>query len=438
MAHVLYNKAYQSLEEHDISTAFKYLKQSLVYYADDIEALNLAGICSFLLCDFSAAHTYWKRSIEIDDQNNRAKKYIEYLISDSFKTLLNEYNLSIESISNKRYEEAIEHIEKIIEKEPDLVEPYIILGLCCYKLKDYNKAMKYWRNAGTRDTGNAKVKSYMLCLQEEMGSDKTKDSLSSEKALNKNKTLSSSLKLKVTAFASTFALAAVFISTGYWLNNYKNASLKIEYDRAIQTIAMKDEIIENQENMIKNNKKLNQDNLIEKQQIMDKLNEVMKEYEELKNNLGKHQTSGQHSDYPDYGEKITLFIQDEYATFNEAIQDLKRGEYNQSLQKFEAILQYGIEENLVAESLFFTASIYEKEENITEAVARYMKYIQMYSDRNYYDDSLYNCGLLLYRSGKKDEAATLLKKLVNEKPESIFNNSRVQDILSKLIISINY
>lgn len=60
----------------------------------------------------------------------------------------------------------------------------------------------------------------------------------------------------------------------------------------------------------------------------------------------------------------------------------------------------------------------------------YEDYIQKYKGRNYYDDSLYSYGLLLYRQGNVSEAKEVLHKLKTEIPNSIFNNSKIEFVLN--------
>src|SRR3712207_9155317 len=95
------------------------------------------------------------------DKNNRAKEYLKILKSRKFSRVIRLYNEVLEEIKNSQYKEAIEKLNKIIHEEKNLLEPYIIIGLCYYMLGKYNNSKKYIEFALKIDKENEKCLLYL-------------------------------------------------------------------------------------------------------------------------------------------------------------------------------------------------------------------------------------------------------------------------------------
>lgn len=143
LSNIYYNKALKYVRERKISKAIPLMEKSLKYYSKDIQTLNLMGLCQYVLCHFDKANFYWSKSLECNIENNRAKHYLDYLNSDECQKIIDKYNLAISSIQRDEYEKAINILCEINTSNKELIEPYVIIGLCYYELGKYKLAKDY-------------------------------------------------------------------------------------------------------------------------------------------------------------------------------------------------------------------------------------------------------------------------------------------------------
>jgi len=163
-----YNIALNLFHNNNLSSSINNLKESLKNKSNNIEALNLLGLCYFKMCDFKSAKLYWKKSLKINNEDNNAKDYLKRLNGKNFLDMKKYYTLALKKVEENNYVEAITLFLEIIRKNKDLVEPYIMVGLCNYKLNNYSQAIYYWEEAKDRDKGNNKIKTYMNDAQNRM------------------------------------------------------------------------------------------------------------------------------------------------------------------------------------------------------------------------------------------------------------------------------
>lgn len=375
---LLYNKALESLEKNRVSDSIDFLEKSLRINVKDIEVLNLMGICQYLLCNFDKAYFYWSESLKYKGESNRAGYYLQRLSSDEFTVCIYNYNLAISTIRDLKYREAIKLLEKVLSYDDDFIEPYAILGMCYYELKNYKSAKENFEYALSLDQNNKK---YLIYLNE-------------VNKLNKNNGDKNKINFKY-LFASTLTICALFIIL------YSNMNDKY--------ISIKDKVSEYEAKIEQFNGDL----------------ETSKKYSnKLKSEIDKiklHKTDV---------DAENLHLKSETDIFNEAIKNFKSKNYLDAIEKFSYIHNSGVEKDLVAESTYYIAVCYERNAKFKDAEKYYDTYIKNYKDKNYYDDALYNYGLMLYRQGKVDMARTVLTELKKEVPNSIFVNSKVEYILN--------
>lgn len=405
LSYALYNNALSLIREQNLTDATRELKQSVALYSRDEDILNLLGLCCYCLCDFNAANYYWRKSIRLNDSNNRAIEYIQALEEEEFKKLLEQYNTALDKINGSAIQEGIHLLYEITVQKPDLVEPYIIMGLGYYRLNAYDQAMICWQRAREKDTGNPRLNEYIILLQRKM----------LEQKIGKHHRIFQYI-------AGVLLLTTVISTTGYWMSRNQIQESMAEYNLSQQSI----EEYKKQIAMITESKNKTE---AENQSLLEELEQVKKENHQLIEKISVLVVSEKGS--KNNHESIDMKVADERFIFNKAYALYRQKKYQEALEQFELLVEYGTEEYLVAEALYFTAICYEKLEQWGSAVRHYKKYIEQYPEKNYNDDSLYNCGLLLYRAGQKQEAKAMLQKLVTEFPGSMYVNSKVKRILKQ-------
>ena len=368
-AFILYNEALDLLKENNLSGAHTKLIQSVSLYAKDSNMLNLLGLCSFSLCDFNLAHQSWAQSLRVQEKDNKATEYLAVLESNNFKKLMSNYNLSLEYIHTDKMEKGINVLQKIIEDQADLVEPYLIIALCQIALDNHKEAGLYCRKALEKDAGN------------QLGA-RLIAHISSKSAANPSWSK---------RWVMQRGLVAAFIvmlitSTGglFHLNN-----LYQKEKNAFQLYQV---------------------------QVTDKSTAVA--------NQEKTPPIQAETD-----KEMTVFFASDQTLFNRAYALFDKAEYSQALTIFRWLAKDTSKQVYAAESEFFSAYCLERlgqrEEELTHLVA----YIDKYPQGSYYDDALYMSGMLLHKAGREEEAKKYLKRLVIEEPDSIFSNSEVKLII---------
>jgi len=360
----IYNEVLKHLKQNNVTQAAIILQKNPCFYSKDVNLLNLAGLCCYQIGDFNGAKKYWMMSLKINDSDNLASGYLNYIHSQEFREFLVQYNNGISYIQCGNYLKAAEVFEQIIQSQPDLIEPYIIVGLCHYAVKRYSKAYKYWKKGLALDTGNPHLIHYTNVVEKKK----------------------SKKKIYFYQYAVFFQIILFILML-----------IKI-YSTMDSNIVLDTSVVQNSN--------LQQETVKPKEEVAQEI-----------------------IDDTDIGKQEKLFITDETETFQTALKLFRAGQYADASEKFKIITLCGVEKNIVAESLFFLAVCHEKLGNLENAFAFYKEYIEKYSGYNYYDDALYNYGLLLYRSNHQQEAKEILQILADTQKDSMFFNSKVKFIL---------
>lgn len=366
-----YNEALRLIQAGYISKAKEEIEKSLKFYCKDTDILNLMGCCEYLLCDFNKAYFYWNESIKVSKINNKAMNYIDDLNGEEFKELLSIYNNSIESIKNKRYEESIILLEKVIKLDKNLIEPYYIIGLCYIELNKYNESLKYLNLVSERDKDNSK---YLKCINDIKNT-----------KLNKNTNFNS----KKYKHIMVILISLIIVPSSLLVLSNKKATLEYE------SLVKKEEV--------------------EKQKVLVQL-------EEQKATIGKlnNQINVLNNIEADSSKKV----------FEHSLKYYKNADYEKAIEGFEYVISNSETESYIkSESIYFISVSYEKIRKYELATKYYKMYINQYPEGNYYDESLYNVGLMLFNNGEFDRAKEFLYELKSNVPDSIYINSIVESIL---------
>ena len=366
----IYDDALELMEKRSVSETVELLKEAAKLYPEDIDLLNLLGLCQYILCNFSEATAHWEASIKIKDDGNKASYYLGIISEASFKEMIRNYDIAIASINNGNLDHGIALFESILGKNDGFVEPHIILGMCYYRLGHHKEALSYWEKGLALDRSNNLIQEYLRMVKSQQ-------------------TEAPGRRRGFVRLAGVILLVAVFSVAAYLMGDKNSNYALMQLDNLIR---------ENAELTLKLN-------------MLDSNRE--KEVLEVETNY----------DTP------TMTFEDEEATFRRGLELYGDEKFREALNEFELIADHGTDNAFTSEALFFSAVCSENLRDYDGAVARYKQYIEKFPRQNYYDDSLYNSGLILFKVDKKEEAKVLLRKLVKEEPRSIFNNSKVRSIL---------
>ncbi len=375
-----YNEALNLASKNYITTAIEIIEKALEINPKDVDILNLRGLLKLLKCDFSKSFESFYTAMCYGN-NELSRKYVDILSSDEFKVFLARYNHSIRFINEDLNQESIHILNNIIEEDPDLIEPYVILALLYDKI------------------GNSKKKEYYLSKLQEVDKD---NALFEAKIENKDV---KSEKIETKPKNKKNILPYIIIGTlGLGIIAYHiNSKNKIETLNA--QLEMKNETINTiDKELSETNEKLN-----ETSQKLDETNKVL-----------------------DSSKNQEMLIASESDLYNEAIKLKSEKNYKEAISYFKNIVENGKTKKYISESIYQVALLSEKIDDYEEAKKYYKKYINTYNKNDqYYDDAFYQLGMLYYNTNDLENAKKTFYGMRSEVPDSMYNNSKVKEILSK-------
>lgn len=384
-----YNNALDLANKNYITTASDIIDKALEINPKDVDILNLKGLLKLLKCDFSKAFESFYTSMCYGN-NQLARKYVDILSSEEFNIFLSRYNHSIRFINEELNQESIHILENIIEEDPDLIEPYVILALLYDKLNNFNKREYYLENLRVIDKDNSIFES---------------NTQVEDKCEPKNINNKTNKKSKVLPYV---IIGCLIIGMSFYYINKKIENLNSELAQKNEELNKADKELNKKE------EKLNEAN--------NALDETSKELEKANQELNENSQKLDES----------ILASGESSIYEHAMNLKKDGQYELSIKYLDQIVKNGKTKQYISESIYQIALLSEKIDNKDQAKTYYRKYINTYtSEDKYYDDAFYQLGMLYYNSGDLENAKKTFYGLRSEVPNSMYNNSKIKEILNE-------
>ena len=128
-----YNAGLSKANVRDLSGAKEDLKKSLRYNKYHIDARNLLGLIYFETGEVVEALKQWVISINYDDQNNPAQRYLNEMQEPDFlegiRQVVKKYNLALQYAQQGSEDLALIQVKKVISVMPKFVEARLLLAL---------------------------------------------------------------------------------------------------------------------------------------------------------------------------------------------------------------------------------------------------------------------------------------------------------------------
>lgn len=165
-AELYYNQGTRELVAKDYTLALQKLLRANQLRPDDTRILNNLGMAFFFKKDQRNALKFIKKAIKLDESNMDAKLNLATIYMKSsqlnkakeiYQDLLGEltylghhrthYNMALISLAQNKNQEAIEHLNKSIEINPNYCPAFFKLGELAQKRKNYSKALGFYKDS---------------------------------------------------------------------------------------------------------------------------------------------------------------------------------------------------------------------------------------------------------------------------------------------------
>ncbi len=144
----LYNEALGLAEEKDLSGAATNLEQSLLFDKNNVQARNLLGLIYCETGRIGEALKHWIISTSILPEGNAAAGYIDFLRKngremEKCNDAIRMYNQAITYLKQGSDDLAIIQLKKSIDNNPDFLDAYNLMTLCCIEDKNIKRAQHF-------------------------------------------------------------------------------------------------------------------------------------------------------------------------------------------------------------------------------------------------------------------------------------------------------
>lgn len=172
LSYYYYNESIKLLKNKELSKANELLKKARSIYEDDIDILNLHGIVLLRLNYMSGSKKTFEKSLNISNTtNNIAHEYLEFFNSSDFVIFSENYNRAIANMRNSKYDLAIKCINKCLDINDEVIDLYILKGLCIYRKKEFKKSIQVIDEAYKLDKNNKDLNAYTVMFQKQYKKD---------------------------------------------------------------------------------------------------------------------------------------------------------------------------------------------------------------------------------------------------------------------------
>lgn len=161
-----YNIGYDRASARDLSGAIESLLQALRYNKRNVPARNLLGLIYYEMGEAVQAMSEWVMSINYQQENNLATKYLKELKKDparleSVDQLARKFNMAIQYAHSEDYDLSILQLKSALSDNPHFVKGYLLLALLYIGSDNYEKARVTLRRVLKIDKANSLAVHYL-------------------------------------------------------------------------------------------------------------------------------------------------------------------------------------------------------------------------------------------------------------------------------------
>ncbi|WP_138206923.1 tetratricopeptide repeat protein [Haloimpatiens lingqiaonensis] len=430
----LYRKAVKVFEKGYIDKALNISKKSLQCNNKNSSTLNFIGLLYYFKGELGNAQKMWNINYKYNG-DMVSKKYLQDSKND--KERLSLYIKGVKLYDDIKINDSLEMFTQCEKSDFNCINLNNYIASCYIKKGDYKKSEDYINKVLTMDRYNEAA-------------------IKNKKMLQKYGVINKSYKKEITWIIAIMLIVIVSFLTAIGLRKY----LKKFKDSNSQKIVVKKEYKEKNEDKNKDKVEKNQQN----KQNKNSIGTNNKNSNDTKNNADNQKGIAQKQAFDLNIINAYISEKDFYKIYN-YIENIKEEQltineklaYHKSVELLRSegvnfFYQKALEENknnkikeakedlirakkfsdnnyLQEHILYFLATTYEKEEDIQNALVYYNEYRDNYAKGNYEEVVLYKLAIL-NRFNDINLAKKYARELKNYYGSSIYNNSKINDILN--------
>lgn len=411
----LYNEALGLAEEKDLSGAAANLEQSLLFDKNNVQARNLLGLIYCETGRIGDALKHWIISTSILPEGNAASGYIDYLQKngremEKCNDAIRMYNQAINYLKQGSDDLAIIQLKKSIDNNPDFLDAYNLMTLCCIEDKNIKRALHFNDIVLRRDIRNPIALHYAQLIGNSPApsplkkQEKAKSVVSVKKTdsnppipryKRKEKTNSVLEKRDLLAFLAGIAAAAIVILVLIVpaLNESKNTKIK-ELETAVENYAGEtnmtpEEVLEMRTELTK----------------LQEENKLLRSEENKQANLELLETAVAQMTDGDFEACVSTLDSIDTVSFSE-----------EDLSKYNSVKTTAYPK--AADAYYTKGKSQFLSNNFTEAKTYLETALNYTSNENFVDDAIYYLARIAEEDGDNDTAKKYYNRIISEFPES--------------------
>lgn len=411
----LYNEALGLAGEKDLSGAAANLEQSLLFDKNNVQARNLLGLIYCETGRIGDALKHWIISTSILPEGNAASSYIDYLQKngremEKCNDAIRMYNQAINYLKQGSDDLAIIQLKKSIDNNPDFLDAYNLMTLCCIEDKNIKRALHFNDIVLRRDIRNPIALHYAQLIGNSPApsplkkQEKAKSVVSVKKTdsnppipryKRKEKTNSVLEKRDLLAFLAGIAAAAIIILVLIVpaLNESKNTKIK-ELETAVENYAGEtnmtpEEVLEMRTELTK----------------LQEENKLLRSEENKQANLELLETAVAQMTDGDYEACVSTLDSIDTVSFSE-----------EDLSKYNSVKTTAYPK--AADAYYTKGKSQFLSNNFTEAKTYLETALNYTSNENFVDDAFYYLARIAEEDGDNEAAKKYYNRIISEFPDS--------------------
>lgn len=408
-----YIKAMNYYNDGYIEEALEYCEKSLALCKNNCANLNLIGLLYYLKGNLQLATEQWKTNYKINN-DEIAKKYLE----DSYKDASNieKFKKAQNLLQSMKIQEALKILIELSNSDFNYINLNNNIASCYIKLGQYEKAKEYIDKVLKVDKKNKQC-------------ERNKKILIDIGYLKKERKYSNKIIaviIIILIFSGILKVAPYIKNKVITYNNNKNKTI-VAKEKEIDSNKLNNKVEVNKNNEVNKSNKVNVTKF-----PFNELNNFIKkkDYDSIINILNKFNVKNLNDNEKQMYIKGVDLIKEEGIEFyyNKAKEFRENNQYKNSIICLEKVYKFSNTNYLNEHIIYMLGVSYEHENDITNAIKYYEVYAEKYKADSYTESVLYNLAIL-----NKNININLAKKygniLVQEYPNSQFNNSKIEEIL---------